>query len=79
MNRSLAEAPIADVAADLERRAGMVKGEAAESSQRAAQPTLDQHEHRSHNLSRRRWARATTSQPAHTVSRYRVNPKSRSR
>jgi hypothetical protein len=43
---SVAGVPIANVAVNPERRAGSVKGEAAESSERLAQPTLDGAEHR---------------------------------
>jgi hypothetical protein len=74
MNHALAEAPIADVPAEPARRARLVKGAAAKPAERAAKPTLDQPEHRSHNLTRRRWARALSY-----LSLYAINPKSRSR
>lgn len=44
-----AAAPIADVSADHVRRAGPVKGGAAESSERSAKPTLDGPEHRANS------------------------------
>jgi hypothetical protein len=45
---SLAVPPLADVHAHHPRRAGLVTGEAAESSERSAKPTLDETEHRVH-------------------------------
>jgi hypothetical protein len=50
MNHDFAGVPIADIAALPARRAGLVKGVAAESSERSAKPTLDEAEHRVHFL-----------------------------
>jgi hypothetical protein len=48
MTTDLAGVPIADIGADPSRRAGFVKGAAAESSERSPKPTLDEAEHRVH-------------------------------